>query len=192
MRRGIYCGTFDPVHQGHITFALIAKQRCGLEEVVFIPESKPWRKMHITPLEHRRKLLELAIGDQRGCSVATLSTNKLLIGPTINELTARYPGDTLVLLMGSDVARHLPQWRGIEHLLDQVEFIIGMRGKDTQEEITDILKQLGVIYTQPVSFQLITTPEAHVSSSDLRHSGRQHPIGAVQAYISDHKLYATK
>ncbi|HEU5121705.1 MAG TPA: adenylyltransferase/cytidyltransferase family protein, partial [Candidatus Saccharimonadales bacterium] len=65
MRRiGIYSGTFDPVHYGHIAFAASAIRACNLDEVVFLPEPQPRYKAGVTDIAHRLALLTMATAAQ--------------------------------------------------------------------------------------------------------------------------------
>lgn len=193
MRRGIYCGTFDPVHQGHIAFALAAKQKCQLDQVVFMPEARPWRKQRVTMLAHRVKLLRLATANLPDCCVVTLSSGRFSIKHTLPELAARFPDDELVLLMGSDVAQGLPNWERIGDLLQRVSFGIGLRATDSAKAIEAAMQQLSQTYGTPVQYQLVTAGYAELSSSQLREAN---PSGSltpeVQAYIERHRLYASK
>ena len=63
MKLGIFGGTFDPVHMGHLIVAEEARQRLGLDEVVFVPAGQPWLKsgLEITDAGHRLAMLELAV-----------------------------------------------------------------------------------------------------------------------------------
>ena len=60
-RIGIFAGTFDPVHKGHISFALQAIEAAGLDEVVFLPEPRPRHKQSVTDQSHRIAMINLAI-----------------------------------------------------------------------------------------------------------------------------------
>ena len=69
---GIFSGTFDPVHAGHIAFALEAMESAGLDKVYFLPESMPRRKSGVTHYAHRLAMLELALKPYNKLSILEL------------------------------------------------------------------------------------------------------------------------
>jgi len=154
---GIYAGTFDPVHAGHIAFAREAERRASLSKVLFVPEAAPRSKANVTPLASRVQQLHAA-----GCEVYQAGQPQFTIAATLSELCARYPQAQLSFLMGSDVALGLSAWPDIQQLTSNHQLIIGMRSTDNQHEVVAVLSQLGAHYT------IVTTPHAHVSSRQLR------------------------
>lgn len=184
---GIYSGTFDPVHNGHIAFCLEALKVCGLDKVWLLPEPKPRGKQHVSDFAHRKAMLQLAILGQPKLEIVTPQTNQFTIEQTLPELQ-RLAGTTeLTMLIGSDVVRTLTyRWPGLSMLLGTVSFAIASRAGDTKEEIESILANLG----HPVRYQWITTPYSHAASSRARREGGQlllHPL--VRRYSADNGLY---
>lgn len=160
---GIYSGTFDPVHAGHLAFADEAQRIGRLERVVFMPEQQPRGKVRVSALEQRIDTLrtQLAATDHE---VHHASQSRFTIAETLPELEGKYRGITLSFLMGSDIVPSLPGWPHIERLL-RYQLLIGMRSNDRQESVIEILDQLGATY------RIITTSYAHVSSRQLRGQG---------------------
>ena len=191
-RTGIYSGTFDPIHQGHIAFAEEAMRVCGLDEVIFIPEQKPRGKEHVTDISHRIALIERATAAIAGLRVVRLATEQFNVEHTLPELHQTLGDSNLTLLVGSDIARtFLYRWEGLDTLLADVSLAIGMRSDDNPDEITTIMDQLEHDYGIPVDYTLISTPEADIASSQIRNGtadlSRLHP--GMLAYMQEHRLY---
>src|SRR5258706_12226030 len=83
---GIYSGTFDPVHPGHIAFAREALQTCKLDEVIFLPEQTPRGKEAVTDLSHRIALLERALADEPNMRILKLQSPQFTVADTLPEI----------------------------------------------------------------------------------------------------------
>lgn len=158
---GIFSGSFDPVHKGHISFAKAAAKQCNLETVVFMPEATPRNKPHATVLSERLTELEFALADTP-FTVLDAKSDQFTVDETLTELEALYPDTHFTFLVGSDVALNLPNWRNIERLVKRFDFAIGMRAGDNKKAVIVALSKADARYT------LIETPFAHVSSRQLR------------------------
>lgn len=121
MKTGIYGGTFDPPHLGHMTAALEAKKRLGLDRLILIPALTPPHK-ELSPLsapgEDRLAMTKLMADgmDPWGESVAASDVELVRVGPsytadTLAELARQYPGDELWFLMGTDMLQSFHTWR---------------------------------------------------------------------------------
>lgn len=192
-RTGIYSGTFDPVHPGHIAFAEESMRKCNLDEVVFLPEQKPRGKEEVTELVHRVTLLERATAAISGLRVVQLASEQFTVQQTLPELRQAFGDSRLTLLIGSDIARtFLYRWEGLDTLLDEVSLAIGLRSHDNPEEIATIMSQISHDYHIFPEYTLISTPEAEMASSQIRNGtadmSRMDPT--ILAYITEHQLYA--
>jgi nicotinate-nucleotide adenylyltransferase len=192
MRRvGIFSGTFDPVHQGHIAFCLEALQACQLDEIVLLPERIPRDKQKVTGLPHRAALLHHAVEPFPALGVATLDTDQFTVRQTLPELQTMYSGAALTLLIGSDVVRTFSyRWDGLASLFESASLAIGLRHDDTAGEITAIMQQMESTYHVPVRYTLVGSQYPTITSSQIR-SGNQsaHLSPAAANYIEQHKLY---
>jgi nicotinate-nucleotide adenylyltransferase len=170
-RIGIYPGTFDPVHPGHIAFAREALQACQLDEVILLPERLPRGKQHVTGLAQRVTLLTKATATVANVRIAQLQSDQFTVAGTLPELEQLFPDAELTLLVGSDIARtFLYRWPGLEILLASMRLAIGLRGHDTPSEIAGIIKELEQQYGLTVAYTLIRTPHAHLASSHFRNT----------------------
>lgn len=158
---GIFSGSFDPIHDGHISFATEAYQQLSLDSVVFMPEAFPRNKPHVTPVSERITELEIALASTP-FSVLGTRTGQFTVDKTIAELITLYPGTDFTFLFGSDVALNMPLWPNIKRLTTAFDFAIGMRRGDDAKAIQNRLDSLNARYI------LISTPHNHLSSRSIR------------------------
>lgn len=168
-RIGIYPGTFDPIHVGHIAFAEESIKVCDLDEVVFLPENTPRGKSNVTDITHRLAQIELATTGTPGLSSIWLDSKQFTIADTLPKLRSIYNDSRLTFLLGSDVAKSLHTWEGLGIILAEISFAIGMRSSDTSDEVHLAMHKLAAIHKRTFRFTLIHTQEAGISSSEIRH-----------------------
>ncbi|WP_123039763.1 nicotinate-nucleotide adenylyltransferase [Cohnella candidum] len=126
-RTGLFGGTFDPIHFGHLLAAEAAREAAKLEEVWFIPTFVPPHKPQPgADSETRRRLLELALADSPAFRVEDLELAREGVSytiDTVNALLERHPDRTFYWIVGSDMVKDLPNWRQSEELAERVTFI---------------------------------------------------------------------
>jgi nicotinate-nucleotide adenylyltransferase len=190
MRRiGIYPGTFDPVHAGHITFAVNTLAKCGLDEIVFIPEHRPRGKDAVTAITHRYAMLASTLQDHTGLKAALLETPRFTVNETLPELKRLFPEAHLTFLIGSDVAGTLANWDDVDTLLPEVSFAIGLRGSDTSSQVTNTLKSLAA-GQRVINYTIIPgTTQLTTSSSAIRDGDYSQAPEKVSSYIREYSLY---
>lgn len=190
-RIGIYSGTFDPVHVGHLTFGNAALHACQLDEVIFIPEPAPRNKTSVTDIRHRLAMLNLAVAPHPGIRALTLETPRFTIAETLPALRRMFPDAELALLIGSDAAKTLLyRWEGLEQLLPEIEFAVGLRDTDTPRDVAKVMKQVAFIYQQPARHTVVPVSKvAKVSSSGARNGDFAALPPEVKAYIRLNDLY---
>lgn len=190
-RIGIISGTFDPVHKGHVAFALQALERADLDEVYFAPEVKPRRKPHVTHYAHRVAMLKLATRSYKKLKVLELPDRYFLPQKTVPKLQAKFPDSRLVLLLGSDLFEHLASWPQVESLLRHMGLVVGARGA---YDVSEALQQLPQLPAQPLEFHVLDSVEREVSSARIRQILRTGKatnslIPSIKAYAQKHWLY---
>jgi len=121
VRFGLFGGTFDPPHTGHLIAAQDAALALGLDRVLFVPAAVPPHKQHrtITPAEFRLRMLALALSDDLRFTLDPVELERP--GPsytvdTLRELRRRLPGDW-TLLLGADQYAEFATWREPEEVL---------------------------------------------------------------------------
>jgi nicotinate-nucleotide adenylyltransferase len=135
MKLGIYGGSFDPVHLGHLLVARAALEELGLDRLFFIPTATSPFKPHQPPAPGalRLKLLRLALAGEAACEVDDQELRRGGISYTVDTLrayAARFPGASLFYLIGADNAASLGEWREPETLARLAEFVAVPRPGD--------------------------------------------------------------
>lgn len=128
-RLGLFGGSFNPVHRGHLLVAQAAQEELGLDRVVFIPAAQsPFKPAtEPAPAAVRLQLLRLALAGQPHWDVDDLEIQRGGVSFTIETartFAARYPGAGLFYLIGADNVRTLPQWQSADELARLVEFVV--------------------------------------------------------------------
>jgi nicotinate-nucleotide adenylyltransferase len=189
MRVGVFGGTFDPVHLGHLILAEQCREQARLDRVLFVLAPRPPHKQDkaITPYHHRRTMLELAIAGYPAFQVSDLERDRT--GPsytidTLRELKRQQPGDEFFLLVGSDSLRDLPTWREPAQIAELAALLVAERPE------FPLPGDAG-----PFHLKLVAMPLIQISSTELRqrvstgHSIRYLTPRAVECYIETHRLY---
>lgn len=204
MKIGLYGGTFDPIHLGHMGAAKAAVQYLGLDRLLLIPAGIPPHKtMAENRAEHRLAMTRLAaesmgLGDRvQVLDLELTREGKSYTLDTVKALKAQYPEDRLFLLMGTDMFFSFQHWYGPREIGERCTLGAFSREKDDSpqrfEEQKRLLKEaLGV------ETVLIPLPEVReISSTELRQElknggGRQLLAPAVYGYILREGLYGVK
>lgn len=186
MRIGIFSGTFDPIHRGHIAFALAALKQASLDKIVLLPERSPRGKLGVSDFTHRLNMVRLAVRPHRKLSAVALDDARFTVDHTLPALQARFAGAELVLLFGSDVVRGFGfRWPHLDKLLASVEFAVSLRAGESESDIRTFLDSLG----KPVRATIVAGPHAHVSATEVRKGDLQGIEPTVREYIERNALY---
>lgn len=180
-RIGIYSGTFDPVHAGHIAFALATLRTCKLDKVVFLPEAQPRNKQDVTTISHRVTLLEAALANTSSLEVIRLLHPTFTVRHVLPQLRILFTGAELTLLVGSDVARSLPYWPDSDELLSEMSLAIGMRAGDTEEAVRQLVASNDITF--------IRTDFSGLTSSQVRNGKAAHLSETAAEYVRKNALY---
>ena len=187
-------GTFDPIHFGHLLAAEEARERFGLDRVLFIPSGVPPHKKDylVTPADHRYAMTVLATADNPHFFVSRIEMDRP--GPsyavdTVRLLAEQSPDATFVFLTGADAVLEILQWKDAASLIEHCEFIAVTRpGYDLSA-----LDRLDAGFRARV--QRLVIPGIEVSSTDLRARVRNGLTIAyltprpVERYIDKYRLY---
>ena len=187
---GVFGGTFDPPHVGHLAIALEVRHVLDLDEVWIVVAGDPWQKSaerSITPASIRLAMVEAAVSGVDGVQVSSLEIDR--DGPsytadTLTDLAAAHPNDTFHLIIGSDAAAGLDTWHRPDVVAALARVVVVDRGG-----------RQGGRPPKGWRFTLTDVPVLEVSSSDLRRRVAEGaPIrGLVAAGVADlidsHGLY---
>jgi nicotinate-nucleotide adenylyltransferase len=128
-RVGLFGGSFNPVHVGHLLVAQAALEEVPLSRLFFIPAAQSPFKLSakMAPAQERLRLLHLALA---GHSSYEVDPREVLCGgisytiQTVREYAKRFPGDQLFYLIGADLVNDLPKWHSADELAQLVEFLV--------------------------------------------------------------------
>ncbi|MEX1231969.1 MAG: nicotinate-nucleotide adenylyltransferase [Planctomycetaceae bacterium] len=198
MRLGIFGGTFDPVHFGHLVLAEQCREQCQLDEVWFVPAAVPPHKREtpITPGKQRVEMLELALAGMPQFKISDIELKRTGLSFTVETLAAiaaNRPDDELYLLIGADSLNDFPTWREPERIAELAAIVAVNRGEPSSVDKAAACKSLGETISSRVQF--VTMPGIAISATDLRNrvsSGRSLRFlvpRAVEEYIVQHELY---
>lgn len=165
---GIYPGTFDPVHEGHISFANEGARIFHLEKVVFLPEKHPRKKQGVTDIQTRHENLTKNLQAYPKLETFTLTTDQFTILETLPELHRLFPGSRFTFFVGSDVALHLPKWENLPLLLADTSFLVATREGESIQQIDELFKNLEKSIGLVIRYTIIDSPQPHLASSQLR------------------------
>jgi nicotinate-nucleotide adenylyltransferase len=139
-RIGLYGGSFDPVHLGHLLVAQAAREELKLDRIFFIPAAqspfKPDAKP--TPATERLKMLRLALAGNSQAEVDDLEIKRGGVSYTIDtarDFARRFPNTKLFYLIGADHVATLPKWREANELAKLLEFLIIPRPGEIEVQI---------------------------------------------------------
>jgi len=187
MKVALFGGTFDPIHNAHLSLARMAADGFHLDRVLFVPAFHPPHKRGIThaPYEDRFRMAELACQDQPRFEVSRLEdgTARSYSIDTIEKLRAGLaPGDELYFLIGADAFAEIRTWHRWKDVAGGVCFLVVSRP--------------GHVYDVPpgVTLHRLDTLDLPVSSSDVRRAlvRGERPAevpAAVLEYTDRHRLY---
>ena len=166
---GIFPGTFNPIHEGHVAFALESLRACHLDKVIFIPEQSPRYKTGVPDVEVRAARMRQAISEyENKLEVVVLDQVRFTVSDTLPELHRLLGDASITLLIGTDVARGLVDWANIDQLAKEVSFAIGMRQDDTADICEAIQQRVEAKTGSSMRVTCIATAFSHVSSSQFR------------------------
>ncbi|HEY7311834.1 MAG TPA: nicotinate-nucleotide adenylyltransferase [Gemmataceae bacterium] len=200
MRVGVFGGTFDPVHTGHLILAEQAHEQGRLDEVWFVPAPRPPHKDEpdLTRFEQRVEMLALALAGNPAFRIDELEKERS--GPsytvdTLAELRRRHPSHEFFLLVGSDTLVDLPHWHEPVRVLKQAGLLVMARPGSAVPTVEQLRAQLPMPDEAPLRLQVVETPQIDISSRDLRRraaagrSLRYFLPRSVECYIHDKRLY---
>lgn len=195
-RIGLFGGTFNPIHCGHVKAAESVQNIFFLDRILFIPSYLPPHKesVDVASAAHRLKMVELALAsfdrffpssveiDARGTSYSIL---------TLNKIKEMFPQTEVFFLLGIDAFLEIETWKDYEDVLEQCSFVVMSRPGFRLSEAKDILTEKYKIY-----FLSINTLD--ISSSEVRERIRKNQSieglvpENVENYIKERRLYLQK
>jgi nicotinate-nucleotide adenylyltransferase len=188
MQIGLYFGSFNPIHNGHLAIAKYVLEHTHLQEVWFVVSPQNPFKINdvLLPEQHRLRMVELAIQQypaMKASDVEFALPKPSYTYDTLQYLAEHYPHHSFALMMGADNAERMHEWKNATQLLGHYPIYVYPRDNDTP------------ITTQHPGFHYVKAPLYPISSTQIRMqiahnidvSAWLHP--PVYAYINEHHLY---
>lgn len=196
-RLGIYGGTFDPPHLGHLILAETAADALDLHTVLFAPAADPPHKLATeirARAEHRVRMAELAISDNVRFDLSRVDVDRP--GPhysveTLKLLREEFPGAELYFMIGGDSLRDLPKWSRPDELITLARLAV-MRRPGASPDLDALEQQIPGLRAR---VDWVTAPLIDIAASDIARqiaagrSVRYQVLDPVLAYINEHGLY---
>lgn len=203
MKIGLFGGSFDPPHLGHLILAEQCLTQAKLDRILFIPayqapHKKSATKQHHTSASHRLAMLQLTIQENPAfqmhlCEIQRKGTSYTY--DTICQLEHEFPKDLLFFLIGADSLIDLPQWYRSNDLLEKISFITVNREHYVEADFLKSLTRFNPSQQERLLAQRISIPTIGISSSQIRkylQSGfsiKYFVPSKVEQYIHEHRLY---
>lgn len=199
-RVGIFGGTFDPVHVGHLIMAEQCREAGHMDQVWFIPAARPPHKQDwpLTPFVQRAEMLALAVAGMPAFRIDELEKDRP--GPsytadTLAELKRVHPQIEFALLLGSDCLPDLPAWHQPERILEIAELLIFARPGWPVLTAEELRASLRLSDDVQLRLRIIQAPLIDIASRDLRQRTAERRSlrflvpRAVECYILEKGLY---
>ena len=199
-RIGIFGGTFDPPHLGHLILACEIRSQLNLDRLLWILTPDPPHKQDrdITALKHRLDMVLLAIDDNPFFELSRVEIDRE--GPhytidTLHLIKEENPDIDLVYLMGGDSLRNFPSWHRPEDILAACHEIGVMRRPGDRIDLSELDEKIPSLRSK---LRYVDAPLLEIASRQIRRRAAQgRPIryylpDAVYSYIQEHRLYDFK
>lgn len=201
MKIGIYGGTFDPPHLGHVSAVSEAKEQLGIDRLILIPAGIPPHKevqSSSASGEHRFNMLRLAGRYIDGAEVSDLElkrSGRSYSVDTVTELKKTYPDDELYLFIGTDMLSTFEQWYRFEDILGMCAVAVFARHEDDRSLIEETAAKLRERYGARV--EVVRNRAVDISSTELREKlplrqGLEYLPEEVYGYILKNGLYGAR
>jgi nicotinate-nucleotide adenylyltransferase len=201
VKLGVFGGSFDPVHNGHLFVAEAVREACALDRMLFVPtrEGKHYRDgaMNASP-EHRAQMIRLAIAANVAFALDESDLAADATGYTADllpRLQARYPNDVLTFVVGGDSLVR-SRWKRLDEVIDMVEaLVVAPRGGVDHHDIDAALADLSPARRAKIrELDLPTVDESATRIRDRLHAGktvRYLVPEPVHRYIGEQRLYSS-
>ncbi|MFN8220250.1 MAG: nicotinate-nucleotide adenylyltransferase [Fimbriimonadales bacterium] len=193
MKIGIFGGTFDPPHKGHLALAQAALEELGLDEVLFVPAARnPLKGRGSTSAKDRLEMTRIAVEGNPKFAVSDIEIARggaSYMIDTLHELQVALPADYW-LLMGADSLATLPQWKSPERVLKLCRFAVAARATVDRRILEAKLEP-----EARAKIDWLKMPETDISSTEIRDTVRRGRSASlwvtpeVLKYIEKQKLY---
>jgi nicotinate-nucleotide adenylyltransferase len=200
MRLGIFGGSFDPVHYGHLLLAESCREQCRLDRVWFLPAAVPPHKQGraLAPAKSRVEMLELAISGNEHFAVSTIELDRGGVSytvETLRSLKVQHPHGELFFLMGADSLHEFTTWREPGGICQLAIPVVVHRADSPPPDFAVLEDLVSPERLSMIRSHQVEMPIIDLSSTELRQraaggqSLRYRTPRAVEKYIEEQGLY---
>jgi nicotinate-nucleotide adenylyltransferase len=200
MRIGLFGGTFDPIHLGHLILAERCREEAGLQEIWFLPSYVPPHKTErtITRFEQRCEMVALATTGQPAFRVERIEKElppPSFTSETLAELQERHPDNQFSLVIGGDSLRDFATWHNPQKVLELASLVAVPRPGANTVTAEELATQLG-LPVERVRLKLVECPAIDIASREIRArvaAGKTIRFlvpRSIEEYVRERKLYA--
>lgn len=193
MRLGVFGGTFDPPHNGHLALCLEARARLGLDRLIISVSKNPLKAYAVASDADRKAMAELLAGEINvtGNFAEVIGWELDRPGPSytvdlLHHLRELYPDAELILLIGEDSYHEMPRWRAIEEIASLCRIVVFMRSRESFESdsLVGLLPTARIVdFDMPVSATAIRRLVAEGGTVS------QLLPASISRYMAEHALY---
>ncbi len=187
MKIGVFGGTFDPVHNGHINAFAETYIGMKLDKVIIVPTFiSPFKKQAGSTDSHRLNMLKLAVEDYDFAEIDTFEIDQQKVTytfDTLKYLKGKYPDDELYFIIGTDHFISFDKWAHADKLHDLAKFVV----LDRNDELYNVEAPFIKLSTNIVEISSTLIRERLKSNTEVRHLIHQQVYG----YIKEQRLYET-
>ncbi len=171
MRKGIFGGTFDPIHNGHLHIVYEALYNLNLDKIIFMPSGNPPHKTDkvITDAWIRYKLIEEVIRNEKRFEISDYEICKKGLSytyETLRYLNKLEPDTQWYFITGVDCLMNLYTWKNIQGILNSCKFVVFIRNGYNREDILRQKQEVENIYEKEIIF--LELPILDISSTSIR------------------------
>ena len=179
MKLGIFVGSFNPVHEGHIKVANHLLDNHYVDKVLMLATPNYWNKQDLTNLKHRVNMLKFYEKDN--LIIDDIHNKEQYTYQVLRKLKKDYPNDELYLIIGADNIIKLDQWKNIDEILTSKIIVVNRDNIDVYKYLEKFPKE---------QFTIIPSfPNIQVSSTEIRNGNYKHLKPEVKEYIEKNNLY---
>jgi nicotinate-nucleotide adenylyltransferase len=196
---GIFGGTFDPIHCGHLAVAETVKFKLRLSRMIFVPTGQPWLKegLPVSPAQDRAEMVRLAIAGKRDFALSTMEVERPGPSYTVDtlEVFRQELGReaSLFFLLGSDAIADFHKWKEPKRIIEMCHLVAFSRPGFRLPSLDLLEKAVPGVSERVV---LVEGPDVDVSATEVRRRAAQGLSisgmvpAAVERYIEEKRLYA--
>ena len=179
MKLGIFVGSFNPVHEGHIKVANYLLDNNYVDKVLMLATPNYWDKQDLIDLKHRVNMLRFY--ETNNIVVDDIHNTYPYTYQVLRELKKDYPNDELYLIIGADNIINLDKWKNIEEILTNKIIVLNRNNIDINKYLERFPKEQFIIIPSFLNID--------ISSTEMRNGNHKYLKKEVKAYIDQHNPY---